>query len=285
MTDARRTPANDRVVAARLKQSYPDLVSVDGTTMTVIAPVVDLLRRPDGPRDRQLLLGADVTVYEDRNGWAYVQSAADDYVGYVSRAALAERDAPATHMVCTAATHAYRDANMKSPDLCGLSFGARVRVLGQTDRFAETDQGFIPAHHLRPLDTYSADPVTVAELFLGTPYLWGGNSRSGIDCSGLVQAAMLASGIDCPGDSDQQEQELGEPLPLGNTSVPADLRRGDILFWKGHVAMMRDSETMIHANAYHMAVALEPVTGAVSRIMEQGDGPITGHRRLPLTTG
>ncbi|MFV1592033.1 C40 family peptidase [Phaeobacter sp. JH20_36] len=282
MTDPRRTPANDRVIAAHLAQQSPDRTAVTGQPACIRLPVVNLLRRPDGPRDRQLLLGAEITIYEERDGWAFVQAVADDYVGYVPATALATDAAPATHRVCTPATHAYSAADMKSADLCSLSHGSRVSVLAFTDRFAETNLGFIPASHLRPVSVPETDPVAVAQLFLGTPYLWGGNSRWGIDCSGLVQAAMLACGVTCPGDSDQQENELGQDISLGNTAVPSDLRRGDLLFWKGHVALMQDHETMIHANAHHMAVALEPVADAVERIMVQGDGPITRHRRPDL---
>ncbi|APG45584.1 C40 family peptidase [Phaeobacter porticola] len=279
MNDARRTPVNDRIAARHLPLPPSGRTSVEGHAARIGLPLVDLLRCPDGPRDRQLLLGAEVTIYEIRDGWAFVQAAADEYVGYVPTAALAEARAELTHQVRTPATHAYSAPNMKSADLCSLSYGSRLVVSAFTEKFAETDRGFVPANHLRAISELDRDPVAVAELFLGTPYLWGGNSRAGIDCSGLVQTAMLACGVNCPGDSDQQEHELGADMPLGNTAVPSDLRRGDLLFWKGHVALMQNSETMIHANAYHMAVALEPVMDAVERIMEQGDGPVTAHRR------
>ncbi|ATF16765.1 Cell wall-associated hydrolase (invasion-associated protein) [Phaeobacter gallaeciensis] len=280
--DPRRTPANDRVIAAHLALDPDGRQIVEGQPAQICLPVVNLLRRPDGPRDRQLLLGAEVTIYDAHDGWAFVQAAADRYVGYVPAFSLEQPTDPVTHQVCTAATHAYSAADMKSADLCSLSHGSRLRVSSLGSKFAETNHGYVPLHHLRPISQPDRDPVAVAQLFLGTPYLWGGNSRWGIDCSGLVQAAMLACGVACPGDSNQQERELGDNIPLGNTAVPSDLRRGDLLFWKGHVALMQDPETMIHANAYHMAVALEPVADAVERIMSQGDGPITSHRRVIL---
>jgi cell wall-associated NlpC family hydrolase len=132
----------------------------------------------------------------------------------------------------------------------------------------------VPKPHLRPISHPFRDPVTVAQLFFGTPYLWGGNSAFGIDCSGLVQAALLACGIACPGDSDLQ-------AALGNT-VPDDapMLRGDLIFWKGHVAMVVDDQTLIHANAHHMAVAYEPIDAAIARIKAQGGGTVTGRRRL-----
>ncbi|UWR76496.1 C40 family peptidase [Phaeobacter inhibens] len=282
MMDPRRTPANDRVIAAHLALDADGRHIAEGQSAQVCRPVVNLLRRPDGPRDRQLLLGAEVTIYDDHDGWAFIQAAADRYVGYVPTSSLEQLPEPVTHQVCTPATHAYSAADMKSADLCGLSHGSKLRVFSFDGKFAETTQGYVPLPHLRPISQTDRNPVSVAQLFLGTPYLWGGNSRWGIDCSGLVQAAMLACGVACPGDSDQQELELGDNIPLGNTAVPTDLQSGDLLFWKGHVALIQDPETMIHANAYHMAVALEPVADAIERIMSQGDGPVTGHRRVIL---
>jgi len=131
---------------------------------------------------------------------------------------------------------------------------------------------FVPKPHIRPIERPFSDPVTVAQLFFGTPYLWGGNSAFGIDCSGLVQAAFLACGIDCPGDSDMQ-MSMGAP-------ASAPYRRGDLLLWKGHVALCVDDEVLIHANAHHMAVAYEPILRAIARIEAQGDGPVTAHRRM-----
>ena len=240
----------------------------------VARPVVDLLRRPDGPRDRQLLWGEAVTLLQDHEGWAQVQAVKDGYQGYLPSTSLALLQ-PRSHWVSAAATHVYTQGDFKSPDLHSLSFGSRVQVLDGGGRFARTPDGFIPAAHLTPLDQHLSDPVTVAELFLGTPYLWGGNSRCGIDCSGLVQAALLASGHPCPGDSSPQKVKLGTALPA-NTPP----QRGDLLFWEGHVALVKDPETLIHANAHHMAVALESLHPAIRRIEDQGDGPVTAHKRL-----
>ncbi|MEL0437897.1 C40 family peptidase [Phycobacter sp. K97] len=244
------------------------------STARINRPVVDLLRARGGLRDRQLLYGETVTVLSHDSHWAEIRASKDGYTGHVEASAL---DAPlqATHWVTAPATHAYEAADFKSRDLCALSFGSRVRVRAQTDRFAETELGHIPKVHLSPIDTRLSDPVSVAESFLGTPYLWGGNSRFGIDCSGLVQAALLACGLPCPGDSGPQERELGTALPAGSS-----YQRGDLLFWKGHVALVRDPGSIIHANAHDMAVATEPLETAIARIASQGDGPVTAHKRL-----
>ncbi|WP_165352891.1 NlpC/P60 family protein [Loktanella sp. IMCC34160] len=274
MMDRRLTVANGRVADIALKGHVAAERFVPGTPASVTRPVVDLLDAPDGRRERQLLLGWRVHVFETRDGWAYVRSDRDGYVGYLRAEAIGDPAAP-THSIGTPATHAYRDEDMKSPDLMRLSFGAEVTVIDERRRFFETNVGFIPKKHLRPLDRPFTDPATVAQMFYGVPYLWGGNSSDGIDCSGLVQAACLACGIPCPGDSDLQEDSLGTPVEIGSP-----LQRGDLLFWKGHVALAVDDQTLIHANAHHMAVAYEPAEAAILRIKAQDDGPVTHHRRV-----
>ncbi len=275
MSDLRRTPVNDRVAAAHLAGEFPGRDAVTGTAAQVAVTVTDLRRTPDGARDRQLILGEGVTCYEVRDGWCFVQADKDGYVGYVTADTLVPDGGPASHWVSAPATHAYAAPDMKSPDRLALSHGSLLRVTGETGGFAETPAGFVPLVHLSDSATRAGDPVAVAELFLGTPYLWGGNSRWGIDCSGLVQAAHLACGIPCPGDSDQQQAELGQTLPPGS-----DHRRGDLLFWRGHVALVMDPGHIIHANAWRMATAVEPLHAALARIEAQGDGRVRAHKRL-----
>ena len=274
MNDPRLTPANTRVMADHLPIDSSGRRRVTPEPMQIGVPVVDLLRNPEGPRDRQLLLGDAVHVLERLDGFAFVQSQKDAYVGYVEETALEQPGTP-THMVSAPATHLYVRADMKSPDRNGLSFGARLTVEAESGGFAETWHGFVPRQHLRPLQKPFDDPVEVASLFLGTPYLWGGNSRAGIDCSGLVQAACLACGIPCPGDSDQQQAALGELLPEDETP-----RRGDLLFWKGHVAWVAGRNQILHANAHTMSTNFEDLNSAVARIQEAGDGPVTARKRL-----
>jgi len=276
--DPRRTPANGRVAASSLRGVVEAEHYCDGHPRQVGVPLVDLLRVPGGPRDRQLLMGDAITVFDEIDGYRFVQSAKDGYVGYVRSDTLAKVITP-THWVSAPAGHAYSEPDIKSAEAHPLYFGSPVSIISHQPKFFETKAGtFIPKTQLRPLDRRFSDPVTVAQLFFGAPYLWGGNSVAGIDCSGLVQAACLACDIPCPGDSDMQEHELGEALPLDTP-----MQRGDILFWKGHVAWAVDSEVLLHANAHHMAVAYEPAENAIHRIQAQGDGPVTMRRRIGFT--
>jgi cell wall-associated NlpC family hydrolase len=278
--DRRLTPANGRVASYALAGLVEAERFVPGEEARVIVPVIDLLDAPNGKRDRQLLFGEAVTIFERLSGHAFVQAGRDGYVGYVAEDSLGEALTP-THRVATRATHAYMSEDMKSANLMRLPLGARIRVLDERKAFYETSAGFIPKKHLRPLDQPFADPVTVAQLFFGTPYLWGGNSDLGIDCSGLVQAACLACDIACPGDSDLQCAELGNLLEDG---LPP--QRGHLWFWKGHVGWVVDGETLLHANAHHMAVTYEPLEAARLRIEAQGGGAVIARKRLaaPPTT-
>lgn len=274
MTDRRLTPVNVRVAATHLQGQVEAQAFTDGAARQLAVPFADLTRAPQGRRDRQLQRGDAVTVFEDRDGVAFVQSKKDSYVGYLPSDSLTDPSAP-NYRVAVRSTHVYTTPDMKSPDLMALGFGAHLRVLYEEKKYFAVEGGFIPKPHLRPLEQPFKDPVTIAQLHFGTPYLWGGNTVWGLDCSGLVQAALLACDIACPGDSDLQQDALGEALP-----DDAPLQRGDLIFWKGHVGFMVDAETLIHANAHHMAVAYEPIKAAIPRIEAQGDGPVTARKRL-----
>jgi cell wall-associated NlpC family hydrolase len=270
MTDRRETPANERVALAGF--AVKGQAEVKPAAMSVSKPVVDLRAAPSGARDRQLVMGERFDVLERHQGWAFGIAARDGYVGYVAEGDLGF-PFEATHIVSARASHLYPRDDFKSEASASLPFGARLCVTDERKKFVETDTGhFIPKAHIRLIDRPFSDPVTVAQLHFGTPYLWGGNSSFGIDCSGLVQAGFLACGEACPGDSDQQMQ-LGQ-------EVSGDYQRGDLVFWKGHVAICVDPETIIHANVHHMAVAYEPIAKAIARIYAQGDGHVTAHRRL-----
>ncbi len=274
--DRRLTPANARVAHVSLRGQVTADRFVEGDWALIAAPLADLEASPGGARDRQLLAGARVLVLERRDGHAFVQAARDGYVGYVAEAALGPDTTP-SHWVVVPATHLYPAPTLKRRELARLSFGAALRVTGTEGKFAAVDGGYVPAVHLRPIADRAGDLVTVAEGFLGTPYLWGGNSRDGIDCSGLVQISAWACGLDCPGDSDLQMERFGRPL-----APEEPLRRGDLLFWRGHVAIAVDAERLIHANGHAMAVSYEGRAEAVERILAAGEGPVLARKRIDL---
>jgi len=276
MTDRRITPANGRVAHVSLEGSVEVLKLVEGEWATVVQPLADLLAAPGGARDRQVLMGDRLLVLERRNGYAFVQAEKDGYCGYVAELGLGP-DLRPTHWVSVPATHIYASATIKKIELGLLSLGAKLTIQNVDGKFAETSDGrFVPAMHLSPMSSRLSDPALVAEMFLGTPYLWGGNSRSGIDCSGVVQAALLACGIACPGDSDLQYEALGTELPEGSV-----YRRGDLFFWNGHVAMAVDAQRIVHANGFRMAVTYEGIADALQRVAKQeGPDAFLGVRRL-----
>lgn len=271
--DRRLTPATPRIAHVSMKGVVDVPVYTEGTAMRIAQPVADLLRAAQGARERQLLLGERFVVIDRHEGHAFGFAAKDGYCGWLPDASLSRGPNP-THWICTPGTHLYPEPRVQSPEICALSLGAQVAVTANHGKWAETSQGFIPASHLMPLGQHLDDPVAVAETLLGTPYLWGGNSRGGIDCSGLVQVAHRACGIASPGDSDLQET-VGHEL-----AADAALQRGDLLFWKGHVALVVDESRLIHANGHSMSVAYEGIADCISRIQAQENRPVTHRRRL-----
>jgi len=247
----------------------PDYLGVDRPGR-IIWPHVDLCRTPSGARDRQLLAGADITVLGEDDRHAYVRATQDGYIGFVPARSVGG-PATATHMVSLPAAHAYRRASIKSDETAALSFGARLTARRDSQDFIETEMGHVPKAQLTTLPAAPGDAITTARLFLGSPYLWGGNTRAGIDCSGLIQIALTTAGQPCPGDSDLQEATFDDATP--------PYRRGDLLFWKGHVALVTSPKTIIHANAYHMTVVEEDIAPALTRIAQSGGGGISSHKR------
>jgi cell wall-associated NlpC family hydrolase len=266
--DPRLHPFRPEIAADYLRGQVEAARFVTGKLHEVIEPFADLQRAPshEARLDTQALMGERVTVYETtEEGWAWGQLDGDGYVGWLSANALAAPGPAPTHKVSALRTLAFPAPDIKIPPLAGLPLGTRVAIERQDERFAVTMAGWhIPLAHLAAVDAKTSDFVAVAEKFLGTPYLWGGKTSLGLDCSGLVQLALQAAGIACPRDSDLQEGALGKPSTL------ADLRRGDLLFWPGHVAIVSDRDTLIHANAFHMAVAIEPTAAAIARIEAAG---------------
>jgi cell wall-associated NlpC family hydrolase len=276
--DPRVTPARADIAAKHLEGKVPAARFVEGRVMEVIEPRAPLRREPrlDAPLDTEALKGERVTIYDSNaEGFSWGQLAADDYVGWLPSNALAPVGPAPTHKVAALCTLAFPGPSIKLPPLEALPLGATLAVARVAERLAITASGaYVPLPHLKPIGEYETDYVAIAERFLGVPYLWGGKTGLGLDCSGLVQVSLTACGIACPRDSDMQQEALGAPL-----AKRAALTRGDFIFWKGHVAVVRDEASMIHANAFHMAVAIEPVAEALARIRAAGS-EVTAIKRI-----
>jgi len=280
MHDPRLTPARGDLAAKYLEGKVAAARFVDGEVFEVREPIAPLREQPAAGAmlSTQALKGERVTIY-DRNGegWAWGQLESDGYVGWLPDAALAKPLAPPTHKITALRTFAFPGPSIKLDPAETLVMGSLVGIEREDGVFAVTREGlFLPRPHVSGIDSYASDFVPVAERFVGTPYLWGGKSSLGIDCSGLVQLALSAAGIRCPRDSDMQQQALGHPL---DTAASRQLRRGDLIFWKGHVAIARDTDSIVHANAFHMATVIERTCEAIERIREAGSD-VVAIRRL-----
>ena len=276
MQDLRLTPSNGRVAAAELAGSVQAKRFVEGERLQCVKSTVNLHNSPDGGVARQLLFGEPFRVLERRSGWAFGQSVKDGYVGYLREAALGEQMHP-THWVSGIASHAYPVPDIRSPPIMPLYLGAQLACIeGRDGDFSQIlGGGYVPASHVRRLNDRPDDFVEVAKKFLGCPYLWGGDTVCGIDCSGLIQVALSATGIACPRDSDMQEHAVGSPVDAGQC-----VGRGDLAFWKGHVGIMLDAENLLHATAHHMAVIEESFSLVRRRIAALSGHPFRGHRRI-----
>ena len=271
MADKRTTPARPDLAASSLMGKVEAARFVDGEAASVAWGRVSLRAGPshDSGQVSELLFGETVTVYERKDGWAWLQAKTDSYVGYARESGLGlvvEPDARVVHPL----TPLLSQPDVKSPLRDLLPLNARVKRGQQEGNFVAVADGLVSMRALAPIATTAPDFVTVAEQFIGVPYVWGGRTFQGLDCSGLVQTALQAAGIACPRDTDMIEQALGSAVAREQT------KRGDLVFWKGHMGVMRDAQTLLHANAFHMQVTSEALNGVIARIAT----PVTSIKRL-----
>jgi cell wall-associated NlpC family hydrolase len=278
--DPRRHVYRADLAAEHLRGMVEAKRFVTGEPRQVVAPSLPLRREPrfDFTLDTEALHGETVTVYEEREGWAWVQLHHDDYVGYMPSEGLVADVSTPTHRIAVLRTYVFPEPDSKMPPLTMLSLNARVTVTESSGRYVRlAGGGFVYARHVVPVGEVVEDYVAVAESFLGTPYLWGGRTSVGLDCSGLVQLAAAAAGHAVPRDADMQAAEAGHAI---DWQEGAPLCRGDLVFWEEHVGIMTSAEDFLHANAHHMTVELEPFSEARARIKQAGF-EVTGVRRLP----
>jgi cell wall-associated NlpC family hydrolase len=273
LPDPRITLARDGIAARSLEGIVPADRYVDTTVRQTKVPSAALRGVPSVAAEQvdQLLFGELFEVLDEADGWAFGQAVRDGYVGYVEAAALGGPPTAPTHTVRALRTYGFSAPSIKSPPVGLYSMNSLITDEGREGRFVKSAGGWLVEEHLVPAGHAEADYVAVAERFVGTPYQWGGRESLGLDCSGLVQQALYASGRACPRDSDQQEA-MGEPVET--------LRRGDLVFWRGHVAIMTSETDIIHANGFHMAVVAEPLAEAIARTRRLDGREPTGFRRI-----
>lgn len=278
----RLTAARPDLAAAALRGVIEASRYVEGTRTIIFDGSADLRRAPvpDALLDTEALHGEIFVEYErDDEGWSWGQLERDSYVGYIPSKALTRDIVPPTHRINVLRSFLYGGPSIKVPPMAALSLGSRVTIIDYKDQFAITHRGHcLFADHLVPDNQSEDDFVAVAERFLGVPYYWGGKTSLGLDCSALVQVSLDTAGMTAPRDSHVQEQVLGRSLPIERDFT--GLQRGDLVFWKGHVAIMRDDRKMIHASGHQMLVVSELLRDAAGRIADKGAGAVTAIKRL-----
>ena len=275
-SDRRLTLLRDGLADQRLEGLVVAERFAAATPMQASAPVASIRKAPapDAEQEDQLVFGERFDVLFEIDGFAFGQARRDGYVGYVTSDALSAPVLASTHRVSAIRTYGFSQPDIKTAIVGLYSLGALVTVEAREGRFVRVARsGWFIEAHLTPIGRGETDWVAVAERFLGAPYQWGGRESLGLDCSGIVQQALAACNRACPRDTDLQRAFFPE-------IAEAERRRGDLVFWKGHVAILLDAETIRHANAYHLAVAVEPLAEAVTRIEAAGVGAPLGYRRV-----
>lgn len=279
MTDPRVTPLRDGIASRALEGVVGADVYLEPRPRACAVPAAAIRSAPDTAAEQvdQILFGEIFDVIEDEGQFVWGQARRDGYVGFVEAAHLGAPGPAATHRVAALRTYVFAEPTIKARARGPYSLGALVAVEAEDGRFRKlAGLGWAVAEHLAPIGRFESDLAAVAERFVGAPYLWGGRESLGLDCSGLVQQALFACGRACPRDADQQER-MGRPIGR------AEFARGDLVFWKGHVAMGVDSGRIVHANAHHMATVVEPLDEAIERISAAGYGQPTSFRRVQGT--
>jgi cell wall-associated NlpC family hydrolase len=274
--DSRTLPIRDGVAAASLQGVVAAEAYVETTAWHCVVPAAAIRKEPvaDAEQQDQMIFGEAFDVLALDGAFAFGQARRDGYVGYVYRAALAAGVVEPTHWVSALRTYAFSKPDLKSAPVGLYTLNSLVRVKEEDGAYVRAQgTGWFIRDHLSPIGQTASDAVEVAETFRHAPYLWGGRESAGLDCSGLVQQAMYALGQAGPRDTDMQAREIGHPV------TPDDLQRGDLVFWRGHVAILLDHDTILHANAHHMATEIEPLAVAVARIKAAGTGDPVAYRR------
>lgn len=280
--DPRLYAYRDDLADARLSDQVSAPRYVEGQPAGIAKGVVDLRRAPDARSglDSQLLFGEAVTVFDERDGWAWVQNQTDGYVGYVESSVLGESPPAPSHRVTALRSYLFPEPDLKAPPLDCLSIASPLAVVGQDGDYAAlAGGGFVYRKHMAAIRETEVDYVATALRFIGTPYYWGGRSSIGLDCSTLVQLSLACAGVAVRRDTYQQEPTLGEAL----NGLPGEvaLQRGDLLYSPGHVAILLDAEKVVHANAFTMSVAIEALEALAGRVRAETGGGFTSVRRLP----
>lgn len=274
--DRRVTAIREGAASIALQGLHPAQTYPAPVAMQVSVPVVPIRAAPVGDAEQwdQMVFGEGFDLLAEVDGFGWGQARRDGYVGYVDLEALSAPVLVPTHRISALRTYGFSAPSIKSAPVGLYSLNGLVTAEAREGRFVRVARsGWFVESQLSPIGTFEADPVAVAERFLGAPYQWGGRESLGLDCSGLVQQAYYACGLSCPRDTDMQQAQIGGVVQ------GSDLRRGDLVFWKGHVGLMQDEAVLLHANAHHMNVTSEPLEVAVKRINEAGGGMPVAFRR------